>query len=101
MSEIARIEALEARVRTVEQEVDGEKMLTRYVLEQVRRNGDEIAAVRSRLGEIDKRLDGMDKRLDGVESRLGRVEGKLDGLIRDLPITIAEVMRSVLKEVRV
>ena len=33
----------------LEQEVEGEKLVTRHILEQTRRNGDDIAAVKTRL----------------------------------------------------
>jgi hypothetical protein len=39
----------QARVEVVEREVDGEKLVTRYILEQTRRNGDDLAAIKGRL----------------------------------------------------
>ena len=41
-------EEFEARVGVLEREVEGEKVVTRYILEQTR-NGDDLAAVKSRL----------------------------------------------------
>ena len=70
--------------KVLEDEVEGEKRVTRYILEQTRLNG---------------------KGLDGVEQRLGRVEQKLDGLdlrlsafLREYPTTVADIMWNVLRE---
>lgn len=84
-------EEFEARVGVLEREVDGEKLVTRHILEQTRRNGDDLAAVKTRLSR-------METRLDSVETRLDRVEQKVDGLTRDLPHIVADVMRNVLDE---
>jgi hypothetical protein len=75
----------------LEREVEGEKMVTRHILEQTRRNGDDLAAVKTR-------LDRVEGRLDGVEGRLDRVERKLDGLVRDLPTIVGTVVREALDE---
>jgi hypothetical protein len=91
MAEYVTRGEFEARVGVLEREVDGEKMVTRHVLEQTRRNSDDLAAIKTRLGRVETRLDG-------VETRLDRVEQKLDGLIRDLPGIVGGVMREVLQE---
>ena len=75
---------LKTRVDVVEREVEGEKMVTRHILEQTRRNSDDLAVVISRL--------------DRVETRLDRVEQKVDSLARNLPTVVGEVMREVLRE---
>jgi archaellum component FlaC len=82
----------------LEREVEGEKLVTRHILEQTRRNGDDLAAVKSRLDRVENRLDGIDKRLGGVEQKLGGVERKFDGLTKNLPKIVGEVMRDVLDE---
>ena len=111
MADVTR-EEFEARVGVLEREVEGEKMVTRHILEQTRRNGDDLAAIKTRLGRVEGRLDGIDdrmsgveRRLDGVEKRLGSVEHeagsvgrKVDSLTRDLPRIIADTMREVLDE---
>jgi archaellum component FlaC len=102
----------EARVGVLEREVEGEKMVTRHILEQTRRNSDDLAGiitrldgVETRLDRVETRLDRVETRLDGVETRLDGVERKLDalgttvsGLSRNLPTIIADVMREVLRE---
>jgi len=79
---------LEARVTVVEQEVEGEKMVTRHILDQTRRNSDDLAAIKSRLDRFEHRF----------EQRVDVLERKVDGLTRDLPTIVADVMRDVLRE---
>jgi archaellum component FlaC len=114
MEEVTREEFshLAARVSVVEREVEGEKLVTRYILEQTRRNGDDLAAIKGRLGRVESRLDGVEgrlgrveSRLDGVESRLDGVERKLGGLdqtvkdlAKSLPTIIGDVVREVWRE---
>lgn len=68
---------LEGRVEVLEGEVEGEKRVTRHILEQTRRNGDNLAA---------------------VKSRLDRVESEVRGLREDLPSIVGDTMRAVLRE---
>jgi hypothetical protein len=75
----------------LEREVEGEKILTRHVLEQTRRNGDDLAAVQSRLDRVEQKLDGLDRKVDGLER-------KFDGLSKSLPQIVGEVMRDVLDQ---
>jgi len=91
--------------RVLEREVEGEKMVTRHILEQTRRNGDDLAAVKirldrveNRLDRVENRLDGVENRLAGVEQRLGGVERKLDGFTGAFPQTVAQIVREVLDE---
>jgi predicted RNase H-like nuclease (RuvC/YqgF family) len=96
---------LQACVSAVEQEVEGEKMVTRHILEQSRRNGDDLAAIRSRLEGVDGRFDGLERkfdnlerRFDGLERKVGGLERQMDGFRKDLPTIVADVMRDVLSE---
>jgi tetrahydromethanopterin S-methyltransferase subunit G len=93
MAEVTRdeFERLDARVEVVEREVEGEKLVTRYILEQTRRNSDDLAAIKTRLARIEERMDGVEGRLGGVEQRLGSLE-------RNLPRIVADTMREVLRE---
>jgi hypothetical protein len=75
----------------LESEVEGEKLVTRHILEQTRRNGDDLAAVKSRLDRVEHKLDGLERKFDGFER-------KFDGLNRNLPKIVGEVMRDVLDE---
>jgi hypothetical protein len=79
---------LAVRVDILEREVEGEKMVTRHILDQSRRNSDDLAAIKSRLDRFENKF----------EQRVDVLERKVDGLTRDLPTIVADVMREVLKE---
>jgi hypothetical protein len=84
MTDYVTREEFTAKVTYLEREIDGEKMVTRYILEQTRQNSDDLVAIKTRL--------------DRVETRLDRLETKFDDHARTLPSTIAQVMREVLNE---
>jgi hypothetical protein len=62
-------EEFEARVGVLEREIEGEKLVTRHILEQTRRNGDDLATVNSRLDHMEQRLDRVEHKLDGLDLR--------------------------------
>ncbi len=66
-------------------------MVMHHILEQTRRNGDDLAAVKTRLGRVELGLMVLKR-------GFARVEQKVDGLTRDLPKIVGEVMREVLNE---
>ena len=80
---------LEARVSTIEQETDGEKMLSRYILTQARQNGDDLAALKTR-------VDRIEAKVDRLEQTVGHIGLSLGALRRDLPSIVADAMRDVL-----
>ncbi len=82
-------EEFEARVGVLEREVDGEKLVTRHILEQTRRNGDDLAAIKTRLDRIEAKFDGLESKVDGLERKAGGIEGALRDLTRNLPTMIA------------
>jgi len=75
----------------LEQEVEGEKLVTRHILEQTRRNGDDLAAVKTRLDRVEGKLDGVDRKVD----LLGR---QVADLSEGLPRIVADVVREVWRE---
>jgi len=87
----AEFSQLETRVDLLEREVDGEKLVTRHVLEQTRRNGDDLAAIKTRLDRVEGKVDGLEQKVDGLGV-------KVDGLTKSLPTIVGEVMREVLRE---
>ena len=95
---MAEDEVLERRVTALEQEVEGEKLVTRHILEQTRRNGDDIAATRTQLARIEARQDRAENELRGVRAELGLVKTSVQSLRTELPGMIAETMREVLRE---
>jgi tetrahydromethanopterin S-methyltransferase subunit G len=82
---------LATRVDVLEREVDGEKLVTRHVLEQTRRNGDDLAAIKTR-------LDRVEEKVDGVSQDVRTLKGTVDGLVSNLPNIVGEVVRSVWRE---
>jgi hypothetical protein len=91
-------EEFEARVGVLEREVDGEKLVTRHILEQTRRNSDDLAAIKGRLDRFEQRFDGLERKVEGLERKVDNVDLKVNRLARDLPIVVADVMRQVLGE---
>ena len=69
----------------LEREVEGEKLVTRHILEQTRRNADDLAAVKTR-------LDRVERKVEGVAQDVGGVKRTLDDLIRDLPKIIGDAV---------
>ena len=91
-------EQLEARVTVVEREVEGEKLVTRHVLEQTRRNSDDLAAIKTRLDRMERKFDDLGQRVDDFGRTLGGVDQKVNSLTKNLPTIVAETMREVLRE---
>ena len=82
----AEFDQLKGRVAQLEQEADGEKSVSRYILEQTRRNGDDLAALRTRM--------------DRLEGRIDRLEASFQDLRTALPKIVGNAVRDVLKEER-
>ena len=98
MPDYVRREEFEARVGVLEREVEGEKMVTRHILEQTRHNGDDLAAVKTRLDRMDARLDGVDQKVDALGKDVGVLKRSVSGLARNLPQIVGDVVRGVLDE---
>jgi hypothetical protein len=82
----AEFSQVEARLSIGEREVEGEKVVTRHILEQTRRNSDDLAAIKSRLDRVEHKLDNLDH--------------SFHAFVRDFPVTVTEIMRDVLREDR-
>jgi hypothetical protein len=91
-------EQVKTRVDIVEREVEGEKMVTRHILEQTRRNGDDLAAVKDDLAAIKSRQDRHDQRFDALEREVQGLRNEGRSLRNDLPTIVGEVVREVLRE---
>lgn len=87
------LKRVETRVEFVAQEVEGEKLLSRYILQQARKNGDDLAIVKSRIERVEEKVDKLEHKVEKLEQKFDRLEVKLPGMI-------AEVMREVLRENR-
>jgi len=80
------------------EEVAGEKTVTRHILEQTRRNSDDLAALRTRTRRIEEKVDGLERRFDGLDRKVDGLDRKLDGFIREFPGMVRDTMREVLRE---
>jgi len=69
--------------QTLEREVEGEKLVTRHILEQTRRNGDDIAAVKTRLNRVEEKVDGLDRKVEGIDRKLDGLTKSLPGIVRN------------------
>jgi hypothetical protein len=92
MSAVTR-EEFEARVGVIEREVEGEKMVTRHILEQSRRNSDDLAAIKTRLDRVEGKVDALQTTVDGLQTTVGGLQATVNGLIRDLPQIVADAVR--------
>jgi predicted nucleic acid-binding Zn-ribbon protein len=101
------LKRVEDRVEFVAQEADGEKLLSRYILKQARQNGDDLAAVKTRVDRIEEKVDRLEQKVDRLETEVRGFRNDLNGLRSEfnssqdkLPGMIAEVMREVLRETK-
>jgi hypothetical protein len=83
----------DTRFAELESEVDGEKLVTRHVLEETRRNSDDLAAIKRRLDRVEGRLDQVERKLDGVDRKVDHLSREFRGF----PTVVGEIMREVLK----
>jgi hypothetical protein len=83
---------LESRVAVVEREVEGEKMVTRHVREQTRRNSDDLASIKSRLDRVEEKLDGVDRKVDDLDRKVVGLSTEF----RNFPAVVGEVVRDAL-----
>jgi len=74
----------------LQQEVDGEKLVTRHILEQTRRNGDDLAAIKTRLDRVEAKLDGVD--LKGLVQKVDGLDRKFDALTKSLPGIVSDAL---------
>jgi len=94
------LKRVETRVEFVAQEVDGERLLSRYILQQARQNGDDLAILKARVERIETELREMRSDIGGLKSDLSGLRSDFNSSQSKLPGLIAEVMREVLRETR-
>jgi hypothetical protein len=75
---------VERRVRTVEEELNGEKHLTRYAVEQTARNGEVLHALRSDVSAVILRVDHLATDMAAVKAALAMHGRALDVLQQDV-----------------
>jgi uncharacterized protein YoxC len=93
-------EEFEARIAALEDEVEGEKTVTRHILAQTRHNGDDLATIKSRLDRVEDRLDGLDRKVDALDRKVDGIDHGLKSLARSMPGIVAAAMREVERERR-
>ena len=84
---------LENRVQVLEGDSDGEKRVTRYILDQVRHNGDDLGLLKSR-------MDRVETEMRGLKNEMSQFRSDLTQLRKELPTIVADTMREVLRETR-
>jgi hypothetical protein len=84
-------EEFEARMRVLTGEVEGEKAVTRHILEQTQRNGDDLATVKSELGTVKSRLDHVAGDIAVIKADLGRHGRMLDVLVQYMRLIRAAI----------
>jgi uncharacterized protein YoxC len=106
MSAVTR-EEFEARIGVIEREVEGEKMVTRHILEQSRRKSDDLAAIKTRLDRVEGKVDvlqttlsGLQTTVNGLQGTVGGLQATVNGLVCDLPKIVADAVREGLAETR-
>lgn len=92
MADVTR-EEFGARVGVLEREVEGEKMVTRHILEQTRHNGDDLAAIKTRLDRVEGKVDETAQDVRGVKVTI-------DGLVRNLPKMLSDAVRGTKRKRR-
>jgi hypothetical protein len=80
---MAAIEELERRVRTVEEELSGERHVSRYTVEQAARNSEVLHSVRSEVGTVTARVDHLGADMAAVKAALAMHGRALDVLQQD------------------
>ncbi len=100
--EVARedLKRVETRVEFVAQEVEGEKLVSRYILQQTRQNGDDLAVLKARTERIEGKVDKLEGKVDKLETELRALRNDFNSSQAKLPGMIAGVMREVLRETR-
>ena len=79
-------------------EVRGEKVVTRHILEQTRPNSDDRAVLKTRVARVEEKVDTLDRKVDTLDRKVDLLDRKVDGLAKSLPGIIADTMREVLDE---
>jgi chromosome segregation ATPase len=74
---MANLEELERRVRTVEEEANGEKHRTRYAVEQTQRNGEALHALRSDVAMLRSELATLRVNVSAVTTRVDNLAGDM------------------------
>jgi cell division protein FtsB len=84
---------LRTRVDIVERKVEGEKFVTRHIFEQTRRNGADLAAMRS---ELNQKIDSVAQDLTELRGTVTGLAGTVHGLATNLPRIVGGAVREAM-----
>ena len=95
-------EEFERRMRVLESEMEGEKAVTRHVLEQARLNGDDLADVKSELAVVKSQLGHLGDDMVVIKAALNSHGNRLNVLTQDVREIRTEMgqMRTEMGQVR-
>jgi len=88
---------LSTRTDIVEREVEGEKMVTRHILEQTRRNGDDLAEIKTDVKDLTRRVDGLDRKVDGLDRKVDGLSREFREWRRELPGIVGDIVRDAIE----
>ena len=86
-----------ARTGVLEREVEGEKLVSRHVLEHTRRNTEDLSALRSRVDGLDRKFDGLHSEFNGLRGEFLGLRGEFRKLREDLPGIVSDALRAAIK----
>jgi hypothetical protein len=88
-------EEFERRMRVLEGEVGGEKLITRHILEQGRRNGDDLATLKTDSALMRAELTSHSARLDVLTQDVKALRNETTALRRDIDAGFDEVLGAI------
>jgi hypothetical protein len=88
---------LEDRVGAAEQEVEGEKLLSRYILAQSRQNGDDLAVLKARVDQVETELMALRGEFSSLRGEVSALKAEVYSFRKDLPGIVADALRDVLR----
>jgi len=112
-SDVTRDEFQHLATRTdiLEREVEGEKMVTRHILEQTRRNGDDLATLtrkfddlrrefgdlRGEFADLRGEFGGLRGEFSGLRGEFGGLRGQFAGFRDSLPSIVGDAVREAIE----
>ena len=92
----------DGRMRVLEGEVEGEKLVTRHILEQTQRNGDDLAALKARVDHLSSdvalvrgSVTGHTALLNVLVQDVGQLRQETGGVRRDIGQLRQEMQRDM------
>jgi hypothetical protein len=98
--------------KLLQDEIEGEKLVTRHILHQTQLNSNDLATIMKQLHGVENQVQGIENRVQGIENRVQGIEKQLEGIdlkalvrkvdglemrfsafVREFPATVAEIMR--------